>query len=194
MFKHKFWLTIFFVFNFFAVLAIATGMLGSKFAIILAVLQCAAIALFAWFDLEQGIYAALLAVPFYLAIPNSRFDALSAWRFAFLELFAVFAYKKMRAKEKIRFFSWDRNLKYFAAIIIFTILFIEPASSVGLKKFLFGLNIYLFYIVALNVVESKEQIKRALKVTLISLFTFVILGFVQLFASFSSNIYYNKSK
>lgn len=187
MFKQKFWLTIFFIFQLFSTAMIAVGMLPASFAYLNLAVQLAAII---FFDLEHALFSVLLSIPFYIVLPNPKLDTFSQWRIDFVVLFAVVWLKQRKLGAKLELFSWDKYLKYYFYFIVLSALFVAHDYSAAFKKLIFVVNIYLLYVVVLNVVKNKEAISRTLKVSLLSLFTFVALGFAQMFASYSTKIYY----
>lgn len=150
------------------------------------VLQLLALLLF---DLEHAVYSVLLSLPFYLVLPNPYLDTFSAWRIAFIALFAKYYWGVYKGQAEMSFFAWDKYLKYLGIIALIS-LSIAEFKFLGLKKIIFVLNIYLLYIVIFNTFKSKEQILKLLKVSFVSLGTIVALGFVQYISTFFSSQYY----
>lgn len=144
--------------------------------------------LFMWFlDLEHALYALILALPFYLALPLPGNDQFLSLRLIIVFFFGVFLYK--RESSGTSFFAWDKKLFWLGlALLISTLL--SDAQMLGFKKILFLLNFYLLYIIAANVLKEKAQIAKASWVTFISLLAFVLIGYVQYIAAFFTNIYY----
>src|SRR4051812_41065387 len=77
MFKNKFFLLIFTIYQLFSTAFICVGIWPDWVIFINLALQLAAVF---FFDLEYALYSVILSIPFYLAVPNSQFDSLSAWR------------------------------------------------------------------------------------------------------------------
>ncbi len=185
-FKQKFWLAVYFIYLAFSTAMIATGMWPAQAAYINLGVQL--IALFT-FDLEHAAYSAVLAIPFYLVLPNPKFDTFSQWRVVFLVLLLIAVYKNRLWKNREKLFSWDNWFGFLAAAVLVSIIFAGD-KYLGIKKFAFVFNAYFLYLVFYYSIKSKEQIKRAIKVASIPLFAYVIFGFIQLAISWSTNIYY----
>src|ERR1017187_4354502 len=65
----------------------------------------------------ESLLLLILSIPFYVAIPNSRFDSLSMWRILFAVLFVVWFVKDKRLKIKdIHCHPWDKYLGRFVAV------------------------------------------------------------------------------
>ncbi|MDB4940083.1 MAG: hypothetical protein JWO40_508 [Candidatus Doudnabacteria bacterium] len=191
MFKSKFWLTVFFVYQAFSTALIAIGVWPKEIIYLNLGLQLAAVC---FFNLENAIYSVVLSTPFYLVIPNSKFDSFSAWRIVFPVLFLVFLFKDKNyfqngLQKKIEFFKWDKYLKYLFYILLLSIALADNKIP-GLKKIAFGANIYLLYVVIFNVVKTKEQILSLIKTSFVATGAIVLFGFAQLFSSAFGNIYY----
>jgi O-antigen ligase len=192
VFSSKFYLTVHTILQATIALFVGMGLLPQETVYASLVLQVVAIL---FFDLEKALHSIILAIPFYLVIPNPWFDSLSVWRIAFALIFLRWIWhdriidQKGLHFERIRFAPWDKYLLIFAAVILLSII---PAEfkGVGLKKLIFLFNIYLLYIVGLNAVKSREEIKRLLWIGLASFGSIILFGFVQLFISLRSNLFY----
>jgi len=188
MFKQRFWLVIFFIFQLFSTSLIATGVVNQNWSYLNLGLQLLAII---FFDLENALASVILSIPLYLILPNPKLETLSAWRFTFLALFIKYWWELKKSGLKIKFAPWDRYLGWFVVAILVSLVFSNTDLTLGLKKLAFGLNIYLLYLVIYNFLDGqKEKTLRLIKTTLFSLSTIVIFGFVQLFISIFTNIYY----
>ncbi len=206
MFKQKFYLVIFGVYLLFSTALMATGVWPSFVVYLNLGLMLAAVILF---DSEYALYSVILSLPFYVDIPAPKYDTVSAWRIVFLFIFIVFAIRNrgkvlnffsgmFRRKsdavgeargEKIKFFPWDKYLLGFALAALLS-LSVAKFKFAGLKELLFAVNIYLIYIVAVNVIRSREQILRGIAVVFSSLAAIVLLGFVQFAFSIFTNFFY----
>lgn len=187
MFKQKFWLTVFTVYQIFSSAMIATGIWPQNIVYVNLAIQLGAILAF---DLENAVYSVILSVPFYLAVPNPRFDSLSAWRFGFALLFVLFWLKhSYLGKRKIELMPWDAALPGLLFIMALSVLF-EPFKTVGARKFLFVLNVYLIYVVTFNVIKTRQQIRELIRVIFLSLAMIVLLGYVQFAITFATSTYY----
>ena len=193
MFKQNFYLAIFGIFQLFFTFAVVIGIIPQNYIYANLLLQIAALFLF---DLEYALYSLILSVPFYLVIPNSKFDTLSAWRLTFAAAFAIFLWKKKAWPNKFwakkynwNFSIWDKYL-YFLGLWILVSIFFEPFKTIGIKKLIFVLNAYLIYVLVRNIVSSKEQVIRSIAVTFSSIASIVLIGYVQYAATLKTNIYY----
>ncbi len=187
MFKQKFWLTIFFIYLLFSTGLIAIGVLPAAAAYFNLAVQLAAVLLF---DFENALYSMIVAIPFYLVLPNPKLDTFSQWRITFAVLFLRFWLIERKNKTKIEFFSWDKYLKYFLWVALISILTSSAGTFLGVKKILFVANVYLLYLLTFNIIREKQQLSRLLQVTLVPLAGYILFGFIQLLASFHGNIYY----
>ncbi|MEK7075451.1 MAG: O-antigen ligase family protein, partial [Patescibacteria group bacterium] len=187
MFKQRFWLVIFFIVQLFLTAFIATGILNQNWAYFNLGLQLLAIL---FFDLENALLSVILSIPLYLILPNFQLETLSTWRFTFLALFVKYWLQNKKQGLRIKFAPWDKYLGWFAVAVLISVIFSNAGFVLGLKKFVFGLNIYLLYLVVLNVLKDKEKTLLVIKTMLWSLASIIVLGFVQLVIFSFSNIYY----
>jgi O-antigen ligase len=185
-FSKNFYLAAFAIINLFATVFIALGILPQDVVFVVLVLQIAAVL---WFDLEYGLYSFILSLPFYLVLPHLPFDSFSVWRIVSLVLFAKFYYLNKEQANRVVFNSWDKALVSLFFILLISSLFGSEAV-LGIKKLIFLGNAYLIYLLASVVIKSSEQIVRSIKVIFVSLFSVVLLGYVQFFATFFSSAYY----
>ena len=186
-FGQNFWLVVLGIYQLFTAAAVSVGVLPSWAVYVSLAVQVAAV--FA-FDLEYALYSAVVAIPFYLAIPNPRFDSLSSWRVVFAALFVAFLWKNRSIPRfGIQFAKWDKYLLGFAVVALLS-LTEAHFKTVGLKKVLFGLNVYLLYLVAVSVLREKAQVVRALWVTLSSFAAILLVGYVQFGVTLYANTYY----
>ena len=155
MFKQRFWLVIFFIVQLFLTAFIATGILNQNWAYFNLGLQLLAIL---FFDLENALLSVILSIPLYLILPNFQLETLSTWRFTFLALFVKYWLQNKKQGLRIKFAPWDKYLGWFAVAVLISVIFSNAGFVLGLKKFVFGLNIYLLYLVVLNVLKDKEKL------------------------------------
>jgi O-antigen ligase len=190
--SNNFYLTIHTIFQGFTALAIGIGIIPHELVFVALALQLLAVLLF---DLEHAFYSVLLSIPFFLILPNPYFESFSAWRVVFAFLFVVYIFKagllslKGIDLKKVRFAPWDKWLAAFAVVILLSVLVAE-FKGVAVKKFLFLVNIYLLYIVGLNVIREKKQLLKSMWISFVSLALIVSIGFLQLFVSLKSTVYY----
>ena len=120
----KLFIIIFTVWQYFSVLGMAvlnwsTSLVWLNLGLLLAfIVLC---------PIYESLLLLILSIPFYVVIPNSRFDSLSMWRVLFLALFAVWLIrdKKLflpsrfggvkRVKDVI-FMPWDKYLAWFVVV------------------------------------------------------------------------------
>ncbi len=88
-----------------------------------------------------------------------------------------------------RFMPWDKCAALFIALAVFSLL-IARFPIVGLKQILFLINIYLLYLVVVNVVTDEDRVTELMYYTLYSLGIVVGLGFVQFLSTLFASPYY----
>ncbi len=137
----------------------------------------------------ESLLLLVLSIPFFLALPNRQFDAFSMWRPLFFVLFAVWIIRDLKFDyKKIKFLPWDKYLGIFAGTgIIVTLIFANFVMQ-GFKQLVFWLNIYVLYLVLVNVLKSKQQIFELIRYTIWSLAVIITLGFTQLISTFLTNM------
>ncbi len=154
------------------------------------------------FDIEYALYSVILALPWFLAVPNPRFDTLSLWRPAVALLAAVAVLKSLPWKQgmaavksriggfvRSRLLTWDIGAIVLVAVLLFSIAF-AAFKGIGLKEILFLVNAWLLYLVAEIAIATKGQLKRLAAAVAVSLFAVVAIGYVQYIATFTAQIYY----
>ncbi len=202
MFKQKFWLAVFGIYLLFSTALIATGM-WPAFMIYANLAMMLAAVLF--FDLEYALYSVILSIPFYLDVPDPKYDTVSLWRIVFLFFFLVFIFKIWRGRSfpgdhlsgfrqilralRQNLFPWDKYLLAYALIALLS-LAVAKFKFEGLKELVFALNIYLIYVIAASVIKTKEQVFRAIVVVFSSLASVVAIGFAQFIFSLAVPFFY----
>ncbi|MBI5530877.1 MAG: O-antigen ligase family protein [Candidatus Doudnabacteria bacterium] len=137
----------------------------------------------------ESLLLLVLSIPFFVAVPNSKFDALSMWRILYLALFAVWLVREKKLKiQGIIFLPWDKYLAWFASLGLVLALIFGSFRLEAVKQVLFWLNIYFLYIVLINTLKSKQQIFEFIRYAIWSLAIIVTLGFTQLFGTFLTNL------
>ncbi|HYV33527.1 MAG TPA: hypothetical protein VE973_01630, partial [Candidatus Limnocylindria bacterium] len=145
----------------------------------------------------ESLLLLILAIPFYVAIPNARFDSLSMWRILFAVLFIVWLIRdqglfiRKSIKEVwdgILFLPWDKYLGWFAFVGTAAAVLFGPFKLEAVKQIIFYINIYFFYIVLINTLKSKLQIFELIRFAIWSLIIIITLGFTQLLGTFLTNI------
>ncbi len=85
--------------------------------------------------------------------------------------------------------AWDKVAILFL-VLAFCSLLIARFPVHGLKQILFLVNVYLFYIVIVNVVTDESKLKQLIRYTRYSLIIMVALGFVQYLSTLFAMPYY----
>lgn len=137
----------------------------------------------------ESLLLLVLSIPFFVVIPNSRFDTLSMWRVLYAVLFVVWLGREKKFKlNNIIFLPWDKYLAWFAGLGLLLAFIFGTFRLEALKQVLFWVNIYFFYVVLINTLKSKQQIFEFIRYTIWSLAIIVTLGFTQLFGTFLTNL------
>ncbi|MEK7617930.1 MAG: O-antigen ligase family protein [Patescibacteria group bacterium] len=133
----------------------------------------------------ESLLLIILSIPFFVALPNPKFDSLSMWRPLFAILFFVWLIREKKFKyAEIKFLPWDKFLGVFLMVGILVTLVFGKFIGQGFKQVLYWVNIYIFYLVMINVLKSKQQIFEIIRYILWSLAIIVTLGFTQLIGTF----------
>lgn len=137
----------------------------------------------------ESLLLLILSIPFYVVLPNTKFDSLSMWRVLYAFLFLVWfgRDKKFKIKDVI-FLPWDKYLGYFVCLGLVITLIFGSFKTQGLKEILFLVNIYLFYLVLINVLKNKQQIFELIRYAIWALAIIVTLGFTQLLGTFLTSL------
>lgn len=159
----------------------------------------------------------VISMPFYVVLPNPYFDSLSMWRPLVIVLFVswvmrlyvmhhqylvkILMVRKHREPFKLKtitnfiklidsnFMWWDKYLAVFIVIAVISTFFARfPQES--FKQIIFLLNAYLLYVVVINSVTDRLQVKKLLHYLAASTGIIVALGFVQLIGTFFTSQYY----
>lgn len=88
-----------------------------------------------------------------------------------------------------RFMPWDKCAALFIALALFSLL-IARFPIVGLKQILFLVNVYLLYLVVINVTTDENKVTELMHYTLYSLLIVVGLGFIQFIGTLFASPYY----
>ena len=143
----------------------------------------------------ESLLLLILSIPFYVAIPNSRFDDLSMWRILYLVLFVVWLIKDKKLRifarggsasggNNIKFLPWDKYLAAFSVVGIVLAFVFGNFRWEAIKEVLFWVNIYFLYLVMINTLRGKQQIFEIIRYVVWSLAIIITLGFTQLFSTF----------
>ncbi len=137
----------------------------------------------------ESILLLVLSIPFFVVVPNSKFDSLSMWRILYAALFAVWLVREKKFKFKeIIFLPWDKYLGVFVFLGLLLAIVFGSFRIEAIKQVLFWLNIYFLYLVLINTLKSKHQIFELIRYVIWSLAIIITLGFTQLFGTFLTNL------
>ncbi len=137
----------------------------------------------------ESLLLLILSIPFYVALPNTRFDSFPMWRVLYLALFIVWLVRDKRLRIKdIVFLPWDKYLACFAGVGLVTAFLFGQFKLEAVKQLVFFINIYFLYIVLINTLKNKQQIFEVIRYLIWSLAIIVTLGFTQLFGTFFTNL------
>lgn len=172
----------------------------------------------------HSVLLLVLAIPFYIVLPNQFLENLPMWRVLFALLFIiwiirllisqrqwllrVFEFKRWYADsfptngaqlraiipnafERIssRLMEWDKVAVLFLLIAVCSLL-IARFQIHGLKQVIFIVNVYIFYLVIINVVTDQFKVKELIRYTMYSLGIMVGLGFIQYIGTLFASSYY----
>jgi hypothetical protein len=137
----------------------------------------------------ESLLLLVLSIPFFVVLPNTKFDSLSMWRILFSFLLAVWLIRDKKLKlAGINFLPWDKYLAFFIFLGSVITIFFGSFRWQGIKQVLFLLNVYFLYIVLINVLKSKQQIFELIRYVIWSLAIIITLGFTQLLGTFLTNL------
>ncbi len=145
----------------------------------------------------QSLRLVLVSIPFYVALPNRYADSLTMWRPLVAWLFVVWVTKTFNWKDipgqlrqlHSRVFPWDKWFGLFVLVALLSAAIARyPIES--LKQVIFVLNAYLLYVVAVNVLRTKRQVRGIMVASIASLGIIVVLGYIQLIVTLFTTQYY----
>jgi O-antigen ligase len=88
-----------------------------------------------------------------------------------------------------RLMPWDK-IGALLIVIAFISLMKARFPVHGLKQIIFLINVYLLYLVIINVVTDQEKIRQLIRYTAYSLGLIVLIGYIQFIATFFTDPYY----
>ncbi|TRZ78274.1 O-antigen ligase domain-containing protein [bacterium] len=174
---------------------IAVGVLPRYYAFFIAVAVLSYVLFADWID---ALCFSIASIPFYIALPIAQgLDQLVLWRFVFLELFILIAFKQRKVifaelkkiKESIIKKSYKdlwRDYKIeisVAGLFVLACISLIGSASVfdGAKKLVYYINIFLFYLIIVYSLKSIGEVKRVLKHLAFASAVLISVGFMQLF-------------
>jgi O-antigen ligase len=120
-----------------------------------------------------------------------KFFAIKRWQtenpMSGARLWQIISHAIQRVNSRLR--PWDRVAGLFLVLSIFSLL-IARFPMHGLKQILFLVNVYLLYVVIVNVVTDEPKLKLLIRYTRYSLMIMVGLGFLQYFSTMFAMPYY----
>lgn len=178
--KNLKWLLV--AWQFISVLMISVG----SWPIVLVWVNLALGLLFVFFSpIFESLFFLVLSIPFYVGLPLGSFDGLATWRLLFIALALKWLWTDVwLLKQRPEFLPWDKTLGVFAAITLAVTLLFGHFKAEGLRQLIFLLNLWLFYVVLVNSVKTKEQVVSLVKAAVVSLTAIIVLGYTQLFVTF----------
>lgn len=137
----------------------------------------------------ESLLLLILSIPFFVTIPTAKSDTISMWRVLFLALFCFWLIRDIKFNfKKIVFLPWDKYLASFVFVGVFCAGVFGSYWLPAVKQALFFVNIYIFYLVAINVLKSKQQIFETIRYIIWSLAVIITLGFTQLIGSLLTDL------
>ena len=137
----------------------------------------------------ESLLLVVLSIPFYVTLPNTRFDSFPMWRIVFAALFLVWLVRDRKLKFKgIIFLPWDKYLAGFTVLGVVLAFFFGTFRVEALKQAIFFINIYLIYLVMVNTLRGKQQIFELIRYTIWSVAIIITFGFSQLIGTFLTNL------
>lgn len=137
----------------------------------------------------ESLLLLILSIPFYVVVPNARFDSFPMWRILYAALFAVWLVRDKKLKfREIQFLPWDKYLGWYVLAGLVLALVFGQFKLEAIKQVLFWINIYFLYIVVINGIKNKQQIIELIRYVIWSFAIIITLGFAQLFGSFLTDI------
>ena len=151
--------------------------------------------------LENSLILLIISIPLFVALPiKENFDSMASWRILLTTLFFVWLIKiigfnptnwfKYFKKVFVSIYSSKFYLSLFVFLLI-SVLSLIIASDViaGVKKILFLANIFMFYILVINIVRTRENILRTIKALTVAGGLIIAVGFIQLLIVFRYPLY-----
>ena len=151
--------------------------------------------------LENSLILLIASIPLFIALPiKENFDSMASWRILLAVLFFVWFFKTA-GRSPINWLKYFK--KFFVSIcsskfylFLFAFLLISILSLIiaedivaGVKKILFLANIFVFYILIVNIIKTKKSFLRAIKALAVAGGLTIIIGFFQLLSVLKYPLY-----
>jgi hypothetical protein len=191
-------LKLIFIFEFIVIAFVSLGFIPREAVLLLTAL------LFFYIlsnPLENSLMLLIASIPLFVALPiKENFDSMASWRILLAALFFVW-FLKTAGRSPINWLKYFKKIfisirssKFYLSLFGFlsiSILSLTVAEDVvaGIKKILFLANIFIFYILIVNIVKTKESVSRTIKTLAIAGGLTIIIGFSQLLSVLKYPLY-----
>ena len=191
-------LKLIFIFEFIIVALVSLGFIPREAALLLTALLFFYILLH---PLENSLILLIASIPLFIALPiKENFDSMASWRILLSILFFVWFFKTV-GYNPINWFKYFKKIfisirssKFYLSLFVFLLisilsLIIAEDIAVGVKKILFLANIFVFYILIVNIIKTKKSFLRVIKALAIAGGLTIIIGFFQLLSVLKYPLY-----
>jgi O-antigen ligase len=191
-------LKLIFIFEFIIVALISLGFIPREAALLLTALLFFYVLLH---PLENSLILLIVSIPLFIALPiKENFDSMASWRILLTALFVIWFLKTAGYNpiDWIKYFKkiFDniRSSKFYLSLFVFLLinilsLIVAEDIVAGVKKILFLANIFMFYILIVNIIKTKKSFLRAIKALAIAGGLAIIIGFFQILSVFKYPLY-----
>ncbi len=148
---------------------------------------------FIFSETEDSLILFIISIPLFIALPITEgFDRMANWRILLTVLFLVWFFKKVPFKKITQIVIPKSRLAVF--VIIFLIigilsLFVATDVTVGVKKILFLINIFLLFIIVRDTAKDKEMRLKIIKTGAAAGIISLIIGYSQFISVFLTSLY-----
>jgi len=147
---------------------------------------------FIFSKIEDSLILFIISIPLFVALPIlDSFDTMANWRILLAILFLVWFFKHkwpqvLNTKYKISPLS---KLVILFLIIGVLSLFVATDVTVGIKKILFLINIFLLFVIVKDIAKDKEMRLKIIKTGAVAGIISLIVGYSQLISVFFTSLY-----
>ena len=185
------------------ILAVVLASLGILEREVVLVMTGLLIFYFIFSKVEDSLILFILSIPLFVALPISDgFDTMANWRILLAVLFLCLFFKQglsikiikdklghLKIKEKFKHYPMEYLIGLFLMISVLS-LFVATDVTVGIKKILFLVNIFLLYIIIRNVIaHNKKMTTKIIKAGAVAGIISLIVGYSQLISVFLTSLY-----
>jgi len=152
---------------------------------------------FIFSPIEDSLWIFIASIPLFVALPiTENFDTMANWRILLAVLFLVWLVKMRKdyplSIKTIKLLLADRLFTFvliFLLIGLFSLL-VATDVTVGIKKILFLINIFLLFVIIRNLAtKNKEVIPKIIKAVKVAIGLTLGIGFLQLLMVFFINLH-----